>query len=119
VSDAAARALLAAAPGREGWVAAPVPRVELYHLQGGERVAGADCGLVRVEAGALFPRHRHRGDEWNFILAGQAEEVGGETWSPGDLALRSAGSDHAFRAGPAEPLIFAVVLRGGIEPLPE
>jgi putative transcriptional regulator len=118
VTADAARALLAAALGGEGWLAAPIPGVRLYHLQGGERVGAADCGLVRLEPGALFPRHRHLGDEWNFVLAGRAEEEGGEVWEPGDLALRSAGSQHAFRAAGPEPLLFAVVLHGGIEVTP-
>ena len=99
-----------------GWEAFPVPGVRLFHLAGGPRVAGADCGLVRLEPGVRFPSHRHAGDEWVFVLAGEAEEEGTSArWVPGDLVHRSPGSAHAYRAVGAEPLVFAVVLHGGIE----
>ena len=98
------------------WEAFPVAGVRLFHLAGGARVAGADCGLVRLEPGVRFPSHRHAGDEWSLILAGEAEEEGtGARWLPGDLLHREAGSVHAYRVVGAAPLVFAVVLRGGIQ----
>ena len=94
----------------------PSPGVRLFHLPGGPRVAAADCGLVRIEPGARFPAHRHVGDEWSFVLSGEAEEEGtGERWAPGDLVQRAAGTAHAFRVTSREPLVFAVVLHGGLE----
>jgi putative transcriptional regulator len=93
----------------------PVASVRLLHLAGGPRVASADCGLVRIEPGARFPRHRHLGDEWSLVLAGEAEEGTGARWAPGDLVHRPADSAHAFRVVSAEPLVFAVVLQGGLE----
>jgi putative transcriptional regulator len=111
--------LIEEAAGRaEGpsWEAIPVPGVRLFHLSGGLRVAAADCGLVRIESGARFPAHRHVGDEWSFVLSGEAEEEGtGERWAPGDLVQRPAGTAHAFRVTSREPLVFAVVLHGGLE----
>ena len=99
-----------------GWEAFPVLGVRLFHLTGGPRAAGADCGLVRLEPGVRFPVHRHLGDEWTLILAGEAEEEGtGARWMPGDLVHRSPGTAHAYRAVSREPLVFAVVLHGGIE----
>ena len=60
--------------------------------------------------------YRHLGDEWTLILAGEAEEEGtGARWMPGDLVHRSPGTAHAYRAVSREPLVFAVVLHGGIE----
>jgi putative transcriptional regulator len=78
-------------------------------------VAQADCGLVHLEAGTAFPRHRHLGVEWNLVLSGGAEESDGSSWQPGDLVVREADSVHAFRALAGEPLLFAVVLERGIE----
>ena len=49
------------------------------------------------------------------MLSGSAEEDNGLIWLPGDLVVRDAESEHAFRALPDEPLLFAVVLEGGIE----
>jgi putative transcriptional regulator len=115
---ARAEELLREASGRpgEGWEAIPLPGVRLFHFAGGPRVAGADCGLVRLEPGARFPQHRHGGDEWVLVLAGEAEEeeTGGR-WLPGDLLHRGAGSVHAYRAVGSVPFVFAVVLHGGIE----
>jgi len=113
-----AREILAAAgdPARAPWVVAGELGVRLLHFEGGSRVADADCGLVQIGAEVRFPRHRHRGDEWSFILAGSGEEEGtGSRWEPGDLVVRRAGTSHAFRAIGPEPLLFAVVLRGGID----
>ena len=99
-----------------GWEAFPVAGVRLFHLTGGPRVSTADCGLVRLEPGVRFPAHRHVGDEWSLILAGEAEEEGtGARWLPGDLVHRAPGSAHAYRVAGREPLVFAVVLHGGIQ----
>jgi putative transcriptional regulator len=111
-------ALLGEASGTAGagWEAYPVAGVRLFHLSGGPRVAHADCGLVRIETGVRFPKHRHQGDEWSLILAGEGEEEGsGARWAAGDLVHRPSGSRHAFRSVGREPLVFAVVLDGGIE----
>lgn len=115
--EARARELLrtAEAPEAGGWVDAPVPGVRLLHFPGGERVATADCGFVRLAPGSVFPAHRHRGAEWTLVLAGRAEEDGGEIWLPGDLVVREGGSIHGFRCVGDEPYLFAVVLHGGIE----
>lgn len=98
------------------WESFPVAGVRLFHLRGGPRVAAADCGLVRLEPGVRFPVHRHVGDEWSMILAGEAEEEGtGVRWIPGDLVHGAPGTAHAYRVVSREPLVFAVVLHGGIQ----
>jgi quercetin dioxygenase-like cupin family protein len=114
--ERAAELLREASGDASGWEAIPLPGVRLFHLTGGARVAGADCGLVRLEPGARFPLHRHGGDEWVLVLTGEAEEEGtGARWLPGDLLHRDAGSMHAYRAVGDAPFVFAVVLRNGIE----
>lgn len=105
--------LLALAPRADEspWEAPPLAGVRLLHFAGGARLASADCGLVRLDAGVRFPEHEHGGDEWSLVLAGAAEEEGsGAVWLPGDLVHRAAGSRHAFRATSREPLLFAVIL---------
>ncbi len=97
------------------WVDDTVDKVRLLHFDGGPRVAEADCGLVHVEPGSSYPLHRHRGDEWAFVLQGNAEEDSGRVWRPGDLVRNPAGSVHAFRALGPEPFVFAVVLHDGID----
>jgi hypothetical protein len=62
------------------------------------------------------PADSRCGDEWSLILAGEAEEEGtGARWIAGDLVHRPPGSAHAYRAVSREPLVFAVVLHGGIQ----
>jgi quercetin dioxygenase-like cupin family protein len=114
-SERAVELLGVARGGAGDWEAAFVPGVRLHHLAGGPRVEGADCGLVELAPGTWFPAHLHRGDEWSFILAGSGEEEGGERWEPGDLVHRPPGTRHAFRSVGSSPLVFAVVLHGGIE----
>jgi quercetin dioxygenase-like cupin family protein len=115
-AERAAELLREAGGDASGWQTLPLPGVRLFHFAGGPRAAGADCGLVRLEPGARFPLHRHGGDEWLLVLAGEAEEEGtGARWLPGDLVHRDAGSVHAYRVTSPEPFVFAVLLRDGIE----
>lgn len=97
------------------WVDDRVSGVRLLHFDGGPRRAGADCGLVHVAPGVVYPRHRHRGEEWSFVLHGSALEDSGRVLAPGDLVHHPAGSRHSFQALGREPFVFAVVLREGIE----
>jgi putative transcriptional regulator len=114
--ERASELLREAATPSAAWESFPVDAVRALHFAGGPRVAAADCGLVRIEAGARFPAHRHLGDEWSFVLLGEAEEEEtGARWAPGDLVHRPAGSVHAFRVTSRGPFVFAAVLHGGLE----
>lgn len=98
------------------WEASPVPGTSLLHFDGGPRVAEAvNCGLVHIAPGGGFPKHRHIGDEWALILQGSSQEDSGAVSQPGDLLHKEADSEHAFRVISDEPLVFAVVLYGGIQ----
>jgi hypothetical protein len=99
------------------WVAVG-PSLHLFHFDGGPSRTGMDCGLVQVAAGTVFPRHRHRGLEWNLVLSGAAEEDTGELWLPGDLVVREPETVHGYRVLGDEPILFAVVLEASIEVLP-
>lgn len=91
------------------------PGVRLHHFDGGPRLAGAHCGLVYVEPGVSYPMHRHRGDEWAFVLQGTAREDSGRLWAPGDVVQSPEGSRHSFRALGPQPFVFVVAVHGGIE----
>jgi quercetin dioxygenase-like cupin family protein len=96
------------------WEDDRVAGVRLLHFAGGPRVATADCGLVHVAPGVVYPRHLHRGDEWAFVLSGRGEEDTGRVWEPGDVIRNPAGSSHSFRAISEEPFLFVVVVHEGI-----
>lgn len=92
-----------------------LPGIRLLHFDGGEPLATADCGIVRVEAGGTFPAHLHHGHELSLILSGVALLEDGRELLPGDLNPLEAGSVHAFTAGPDEPLVFAAFVHEGFE----
>lgn len=101
------------------WEDGRVEGVRLHHFSGGPRLADAHCGLVSVEPGLAYPHHRHRGDEWSFVLRGRAREDSGRVWAAGDLVRSSAGSGHSFTVLGSEPFVFVVVVHGGVEHDPQ
>lgn len=110
------RELLAsvAEAARAPWEDDRVAGVRLLHFPGGPRLAAADCGLVHVAPGVVYPRHLHRGDEWAFVLRGRGQEDTGRVWEPGDVIRNPAGSTHSFRAISDEPFVFVVAAHEGI-----
>jgi putative transcriptional regulator len=85
-------------------------------LTGGARVAGADNGLVRLAAGARFPRHTHLGSERVLVLeGGYRDEPSGHLYWPGDLQEMPAGSAHSYVALPERELLLAVSVVSGVE----
>ena len=104
----------AADAGDPGW-SQQREGLHVLHFEGGPSRQDAHCGLVRVEAGTLFPLHRHRGDEWAFVLSGSAREDSGTVWYPGDLVRNPEGSRHSFEVLGDEAFVFVVVLDDWIE----
>jgi quercetin dioxygenase-like cupin family protein len=98
------------------WASSAVPGAQLLHLAGGPRVATADNGLVRIDAGARFPHHRHLGQERVLVLeGGYRDEPSGRLYLPGDWHEMPAGTTHAYTALPDQPLLLAVSLLAGVE----
>lgn len=113
VAHERARELLTSLARPEVWQGF-LPGVELVHLEGGPAVAGADVGFVRVAAGAVFPEHRHLGEERVIVLQGAYIDSDGAVVRAGDTLTLPAGSSHSFVAAPGPDLIYAVVV-GGVE----
>ena len=98
------------------WTKSAIPGVQLLHLSGGPRVASADNGLVRLQAGARFPTHRHLGTERVLVLDGSYRDAqSGQLYRAGDLHEMREGSSHAYTALPERDLLFAVSLVGGVD----
>ena len=91
------------------WESIPVPGVRLLHFDGGPAVADADCGLIFIAAGATFPKHPHKGDEWSLVLQGSIEEIGGRRYEVGDVGFAPAGSSHALRVVGDSDVLLAVI----------
>ena len=116
LSDTDLAGLFERAASEGDWLISAVPGTQLFHLQGGPRVATADNGLVRLEAGTRFPTHRHRGRERVLVLAGgYREEPSGRLYLPGDWQEMPAGTTHAYRALPEQSLLIAVSLVAGVD----
>ncbi len=76
------------------WVASPEPGVKRRMLdRTGDEVARA-TSIVRYEAGALFPLHRHGGGEEILVLEGTFSDEWGD-YGPGVYLRNPPGSAHA------------------------
>jgi len=53
--------------------------------------------LVRMDAGAAYPSHRHAGAEECFVIEGDLH-VGDEVLGPGDYQFAGSGSDHGVQS---------------------
>jgi quercetin dioxygenase-like cupin family protein len=101
------------APGDGGWQRAPFAGVRYLDFAPGPAAGAREAGLVRVPAGATFPRHQHTGDERACVLEGTVH-LDGQRFHPGDIVDAAAGSSHEFSAGPARDVVILVV-HGGIQ----
>ena len=82
-------------------------------LKGKGEAASAIVGFVRIPAGTAFIEHEHLGPEKVFVLQGRFKD-GDTEYGPGDLATMPAGSSHSFDVLPGAPLVYLLVLHGGL-----
>lgn len=109
-------ALIASAFDPARWLDAGFfPGLMLFHLEAGPRLAGADAGLVRIAAGSAFPKHRHLGDEYAFVMQGEFRDDQGKTYRRGDVLFMPAESEHSFDVLPGEDLVYALILYKGVD----
>jgi len=73
------------------WAASGVAGIERSLFRNNE--AGGRSSLVRLVAGARFPRHVHHGTEEVLVLSGRVT-VGGVDMSPGDYLFTEPGEEH-------------------------
>jgi hypothetical protein len=97
------------------WEPAPMPGVQLMHFAGGPTLAGADTGLVRVEAGLRFPLHRHLGTERIMVLEGGYHDDTGRFYGPGHVHEMQGGTTHTYTVLEDQSCLLALVLYAGIE----
>jgi ChrR Cupin-like domain len=90
--------------------------ISLVHFHGGPAYAAADCGFIRLEPGAVFPPHKHAGEEASLVIQGQFRDAAtGRLLGPGDELIQTEGSEHHLICEGTEPCIFAARAMNGIE----
>lgn len=96
------------------WTAFLVEGLEMIPVTAGPKCAGAIATLVRIQPGAAFPEHAHRGDETMLVLDGGFREPadGGEEVWRGDEIFRGDGTEHTLVAVPGVPCIAAALIFG-------
>lgn len=90
--------------------------ISLVHFSAGPAYVAADCGFVRLEPGAVFPPHKHLGEEESVVLQGHVRDMAsGRLLGPGDELIQLEGSQHHLVCEGNEPCIFAARAMNGIE----
>lgn len=90
--------------------------IALVHFAGGPAYTAADCGFIRLDPGAVFPPHKHLGEEASVVLQGHVRDAAsGRLLGPGDELIQAEGSEHHLICEGTEPCIFAARAMNGIE----
>lgn len=110
-----ARELLGLIERPASWEA-QVPGIALVHFDGGPAYAAADCGFIRLAPGAIFPFHKHLGEEATVILEGAVyDPTNDRTLEAGDEYVQAAGTQHALVNKGSVDCVFAARAMHGIE----
>lgn len=79
-------------------------------FDGGPALGDAHAGLIRLEPGAVFPNHRHVGEERMLLLQGRVRDTEGNEYRAGDWIVSADGSAHEMLAIGDEEVIYAAVV---------
>lgn len=71
----------------------PTPHAGIERALFRNNAEGGRASVVRLAAGARFPRHGHEGGEEVVVLSG-AVLIGGIALDPGDYLYTGAGEEH-------------------------
>jgi mannose-6-phosphate isomerase-like protein (cupin superfamily) len=95
---------------------AQAPGIALVHFDGGPAYAAADCGFIRLAPGAIFPFHKHLGDETCVVIEGAIyDPTNNRLLDAGDDYFQPAGTEHALINKGSVDCIFAARAMHGIE----
>jgi len=115
VTVARGRELLGLIERAVSWEQQPVPGIALVHFDGGPAYAAADCGFIRLAPGAIFPPHKHLGEEVSILLAGSLRDAtNNRVLHAGDELVQAEGSEHYLICEGTEDCIFAARAINGI-----
>ncbi len=92
------------------------PGIALVHFNGGAAFAAADCGFVRLAPGAIFPFHKHLGDEVCVVLEGAVfDGTNNRMIETGEEYTQAVGTEHALINKGSVDCVFAARVMHGIE----
>lgn len=107
VTVARARELLGLIERPASWIP-QIPGISLVDFDGGPSMVGADCGFIRISPGAMFPPHKHLGEEVSVVLAGQLHDVANDRMLvAGDDYVQLEGTQHHLVCVGNEDCIYA------------
>ena len=93
-----------------------VPGLALVHFDGGPAYAAADCGFIRLAPGAVFPFHKHLGDEVCVVLEGAIYDATNDRMiNAGEDYFQPTGAEHALINKGTVDCVFAARAMHGIE----
>lgn len=87
--------MLAITTAQRDWQPTPYPGIERSLFRNNE--SGGRSSVVRLAAGARFPRHRHEGTEEVLVLSGRVV-LGEVELAEGDYLFTEPGEEHDVRA---------------------
>jgi len=70
------------------WIKLPIPGVEMRPL------IGEKTFMVRMQPGAVFPKHDHPQAEQCYVIEGSITDSDGLTLHAGDFVVMSSGTEH-------------------------
>ena len=94
------------------WEAIGIPGILGKQFKGGPRHSDAECSLLVMQPGAVIPNHGHHGDEWGFVLQGEATEDNGRVIHAGEMVYQSENTRHSITNTGDSSVVFALVHRG-------
>ncbi|MFO0739813.1 MAG: cupin domain-containing protein [Labilithrix sp.] len=105
--------LLAKIESPDAWKPFLVEGTELLPVKAGEGLGDVIATFVKVQPGARFPDHVHRGRETMVVLDGGFVEPESKlaAWR-GEETTREDGSEHALVGLPGVPCVAAVLIVG-------
>jgi quercetin dioxygenase-like cupin family protein len=98
------------------WTRGIEPIQGYLHFRPGPRLVALRGGLIRMNPGAHFARHRHVDREVTYVLEGALRDDSGVRFGPGEAIAMGAGTEHSLQVDGDTPALIAL-LNGAVDML--
>lgn len=102
---------LTRAKNPRAWSRTPLRGVAIFNVERAER-SGVRAHLMRLQPGAHFPKHAHRGSESVLVLEGAYADTDGTEVHAGQIQTMPRGSEHELRILGSSPCVAAISEQG-------